>query len=166
MPKRKSKAATEPAEPQKTVLIPAPHHNSKMTMDEAVAMTTGELIGMSQQEVADASGVNRTTVQARFKGIDVPECYPETKEEWHADVVKFMEIAVWKGSRRMAMTEMDVLDGHRLPISIAILSDKISLLTGNPTSLAVVQHHTVNHNQLHDRMKQAREASTATDFRP
>jgi len=166
MPKRKSKAATEPAEPQKTVLIPAPHHNSKMTMDEAVAMTTGELMGMSQREIGEASGVNRLTVRARFKGIEVPECYPETQEEWKQDVIKFMEIAVWKGSRRMAMTDMDAMEDHRIPVSVAILTDKLSLLTGNPTSLAVVQHHTVNHNQLHDRMKQAREASTATDFRP
>lgn len=163
MPKKQPKPAKEPPEPTKTVLVPALHHNSKMTMEDAVAMTTGELKGMSMQEIGDESGVQRLTVRARFKGIEVPECYPETKEEWLSDVTKFMEIAVWKGSRRMAMTEMDMLDGHRLPISIAILTDKVSLLNGNPTSLAVVQHQTVNHSDVLSRMKQARAASTAID---
>ena len=37
-----------------------------------------------------------------FKEVELPLYFPETVDEWRNDVIKFMQIALWKGVRRMA----------------------------------------------------------------
>ena len=141
----------------------------KLTLDQAEAMVLSELEGKSKEENCKISGVQQSLTN-RYLGMSLPDQFPDMNDpDWldkaTTQIKHFMAVATWKATRRLATT-IDEVSPDRLPLATAIIVDKFSLLNGNPTSLAVVQHHTVNHNQLHDRMKQAREASTATDFRP
>lgn len=138
----------------------------KITLDQAETMVLSELEGKSKEENTKLTGVD-VSLTNRYLGMSLPDEFPDMSQpDWleqaTTQIKHFMAVATWKATRRLATT-IDEVSPDRLPLATAIIIDKFSLLTGNPTSLAVVQHQTVTHGDVLSRMKQARAASTAID---
>lgn len=137
-----------------------------ITLQQATDAVFNELQGKTQAQNAEETGLCQASI-SRYLGVSLDPDFPSMADpNWletaTCQIKHFMAIATWKATRKLAET-IDQVTPDRLPIATAITIDKFSLLTGNPTSLAVVQHQTVNHSDVLSRMKQARAASTAID---
>ena len=140
----------------KTVQVPAAHFNSTITDQQADDIVVGQLIGESQTQIAAHSGALPGSTAIRMRGIQVPDDFPDSHDGVMADVLTFLDVALWKGTRRLAQEVMEIMKPESLPVSVAVLVDKVSMLRGQPTSFAIVQHQSVDHRAMVDRMKQAR----------
>jgi len=134
------------------------HHNSALTPETASSVVEGVFLGEGTKDISTRIGVAPDTARKFIRGIEVPADYPETEDEWRSQVVHFMEVALWKGTRRLATTAMDDLQPQQIPISSAILVDKLSLMKGQPTSFSVQVHQTINHREFLDELKGAKQA--------
>ena len=127
---------------------PDQHHNDKLTQERADAVVEGVLTNKSLATIAADTGLTNATAYKLIRGVKVPQDYPETEDGWKNDVISFMEVAIWKGTKRLAQTGMDEIDSRTVPISVAILTDKLGIMKGQPTSIHASLSLTANHRDL------------------
>jgi hypothetical protein len=127
---------------------PDQHHNDKLTQDRADVIVAGILENKPLATIAANSQLTEHTAFKLIRGVKVPKDYPETEEAWRTDVISFMEIAIWKGTKRLAENGMDEIDSRTVPVSVAILTDKLAVTKGQPTSIHASLSLTANHRDL------------------
>jgi|GEM_PF-1646750 len=127
---------------------PDQHHNDKLTQDRADVIVAGILENKPLATIAADSQLTEHTAFKLIRGVKVPKDYPETEEAWRTDVISFMEIAIWKGTKRLAENGMDEIDSRTVPVSVAILTDKLAVTKGQPTSIHASLSLTANHRDL------------------
>jgi hypothetical protein len=131
-----------------TTLHPDQHPNSKLTQEIADTVVDGVFTNQPLAKIASDTGLCEQTAFKLIRGVKVPKDYPETEDAWRQDVIGFMEVALWKGTRRLAETAMDEIDARTLPISVAVVTDKLGLLKGQPTSIHASLTLTASHKDL------------------
>lgn len=127
---------------------PDQHHNDKLTQERADLVVDGIFQNKPLATIAAETGLTNATAFKLIRGVKVPADYPETEEAWRSDVISFMEIAIWKGTKRLAINGMDEIDARSAPISVAILTDKLGIMKGQPTSIHASITLTANHRDL------------------
>lgn len=127
---------------------PDQHHNDKLTQERADLVVDGIFQNKPLATIAAETGLTNATAFKLIRGVKVPSDYPETEEAWRSDVISFMEIAIWKGTKRLAINGMDEIDARSAPISVAILTDKLGIMKGQPTSIHASITLTANHRDL------------------
>ena len=132
----------------KVTLHPGQHHNSKLTQDIADTVVEGVLTNKSLAKISDETGLCQGTAFKLVRGVKVPQDYPDNEEAWRSDVTGFLEVAIWKGTRRLADTAIEEIDSRTLPISLAVAIDKLNTLKGQPTSIHASLSLTANHRDL------------------
>ena len=135
------------------------HHKSTLTQDKADKIVEGVILNKTLETIAKETGFIESTVFKYVRGVKVPHDYPETEEEWRKDVVGFMEVAIWKGTKRLAESSMEFIDDRTLPVAIGITLDKLSTLKGQPNSIHLSMTASVNHRDL---MADLRDRNTIT----
>ena len=132
---------------------PDQHHNDKLTQERADAVVEGVLTNKSLATIAADTGLTNATAYKLIRGVKVPQDYPETEDGWKNDVISFMEVAIWKGTKRLAQNGMDEIDSRTVPISVAILTDKLGIMKGQPTSIHASLTVTTTHRDLMKELK-------------
>jgi len=127
---------------------PDQHHNTKLNQERADAIVDGIFQNKPLAVIAAETQLTEHTAFKLIRGVKVPKDYPETEDGWRNDVISFMEIAIWKGTKRLAETGMDEIDSRTVPLSVAILTDKLSITKGQPTSIQAHLSLTANHRDL------------------
>lgn len=127
---------------------PDQHHNSKLNQERADIVVAGVLANKSLSTIAADAQLEEHTAFRLVRGVKVPKDYPTNEEEWRSDVVSFLEIAIWKGTKRLAINGMDEIDSRTVPISVAICTDKLATLKGQPTSIHASVTLTASHRDL------------------
>ena len=131
-----------------------------LTLDAANAIVEGTFAGKSLATISAASGLSEAKSLKLIRGVKVPEDYPTTEDAWRADVLDFMRIAIWKGTRRLANEGMEEMPTAQIPVSTAIMVDKFSLMSGAPTSLSLTAHVTLKQSDLQDRLARLKQTLT------
>ena len=127
---------------------PNQHFNNKLTQEKADAVVAGILENKSLEKIAEDTGLGFTTAFKLIRGVKVPTDYPENEEDWRKDVTGFLEVAIWKGTKRLAESSINLIDDRGLPVAIAVLTDKLSVIKGQPTSIHLSMTASVNHRDL------------------
>jgi hypothetical protein len=138
---------------------PNQHFNSKLTQERADAVVDGIIQNKSLEKIAEETGLSQHTAFKLIRGVKVPSDYPETEDDWRKDVTGFLEVAIWKGTKRLAESSMEFIDDRTLPVAIGITLDKLSTLKGQPTSIHLSMTASVNHRDL---MADLRDRNTIT----
>jgi len=133
---------------------PGQHFNSKLTQERADAVVEGIIENKSLEKIAEATGLSPHTAFKLIRGVKVPVDYPETEEEWRKDVTGYLEIAIWKGTKRLAESSIMLIDDRTLPVSVAVLTDKLAVIRGQPTSIHLAMTASVNHRDLMKDLKE------------
>jgi LacI family transcriptional regulator len=133
---------------------PSQHFNSKLTQERADAVIEGIIKNDSLQKISEATGLSPHTAFKLIRGVKVPVDYPETEEEWRKDVTGFLEVAIWKGTKRLAESSIMLIDDRTLPVSVAVLTDKLAVIRGQPTSIHLAMTASVNHRDLMKDLKE------------
>lgn len=133
---------------------PKQHFNSKLTQEKADAVVQGILENKPLEKIAEAAGVSPATAFKLVRGVKVPVDYPETEDEWRKDVTGFLEVAIWKGTKRLAESSINLIDDRGLPVAVAVLTDKLSVIKGQPTSIHLAMTASVNHRDLMKDLKE------------
>jgi transcriptional regulator with XRE-family HTH domain len=133
---------------------PNQHFNSTLTQEKADAIVEGVIHNKSLQTISQEAGLTEGATFKYIRGVKVPIDYPETEEEWRKDVTGFMEVAIWKGTKRLAETSINYIDDRTLPIAIGVTLDKLSMLKGQPTSIHLAMTASVNHRDLMKDLKE------------
>ena len=127
---------------------PNQHFNNKLTQEKADAVVAGILENKSLESIAADTGLGPTTAFKLIRGVKVPTDYPENEDDWRKDVTGFLEVAIWKGTKRLAESSINLIDDRGLPVAIAVLTDKLSVIKGQPTSIHLSMTASVNHRDL------------------
>ena len=127
---------------------PGQHFNSKLTQEIADSVVEGVLENKSLATIASETGLCQGTAFKLVRGVKVPQDYPENEDNWRQDVTGFLEVAIWKGTRRLADTAIEEIDARTLPISLAVAIDKLNTLKGQPTSIHASLTVTTTHRDL------------------
>ena len=130
------------------------HPNSKMDQEKADQIVEGIFQNKSLADISATTGLSPVTTFKYIRGVKVPSDYPETEEEWRKDVTGFIEVAIWKGTKRLAEESMTFIDDRSLPVSVAVLTDKLAVIKGQPTSIHLAMTATVSHRDLMKDMKE------------
>lgn len=130
------------------------HPNAKLTQETADKIFEGIVVNSSLEKIVAETGLSSTTALKYIRGVKVPDNYPSNEDEWKADVIGFLEIAIWKGTKRLAEESMGFIDDRTLPVSIAVLTDKLSIIKGQPTSIHLSIGSTISHRDLMKNMKE------------
>lgn len=138
---------------------PNQHFNTKLTQEKADAVVAGILENKSVEKIAEAAGVGITTAFKLIRGVKVPTDYPDNEDDWRKDVTGFLEIAIWKGTKRLAESSINLIDDRGLPVAVAVLTDKLAVIKGQPTSIHLAMTASVNHREL---MADLRDRNTIT----
>lgn len=133
---------------------PNQHFNSKLTQERADAVVEGIIENKSLEKIAEAAGVSPATAFKLVRGVKVPIDYPETEEEWRKDVTGFLEVAIWRGTKRLAESSIMLIDDRTLPVSVAVLTDKLAVIRGQPTSIHLAMTASVSHRDLMKDLKE------------
>lgn len=133
---------------------PGQHFNSKLTQERADAVVEGIIENKSLEKIAEATGLSPHTAFKLIRGVKVPADYPETEEDWRKDVTGFLEVAIWKGTKRLAESSIMLIDDRTLPISVGVLTDKLAVIKGQPTSIHLAMTAAVNHRDLMKDLKE------------
>jgi transcriptional regulator with XRE-family HTH domain len=133
---------------------PNQHFNSTLTQEKADAIVEGVIHNKSLQTISQEAGLAEGATFKYIRGVKVPIDYPETEEEWRKDVTGFMEVAIWKGTKRLAETSINYIDDRTLPIAIGVTLDKLSTLKGQPTSIHLAMTASVSHRDLMKDLKE------------
>ena len=141
---------------------PNQHFNNKLTQEKADAVVAGILENKSLESIAADTGLGHTTAFKLIRGVKVPTDYPENEEDWRKDVTGFLEVAIWKGTKRLAESSINLIDDRGLPVAIAVLTDKLSVIKGQPTSIHLSMTASVNHRDLMADLRD-RNSSTVND---
>jgi len=135
---------------------PGQHYNCKLTQERADAVIEGIVENKSLEKIAEATGLSQATAFKIIRGVKVPADYPETEEEWRKDVTGFLEVAIWKGTKRLAESSIMLIDDRTLPISVGVLTDKLAVIRGQPTSIHLAMTASVSHRDLMKDLKERR----------
>ena len=127
---------------------PNQHFNNKLTQEKADAVVAGILENKSLESIAADTGLSSTTAFKLIRGVKVPTDYPENEDDWRKDVTGFLEVAIWKGTKRLAENSMHFIDDRSLPVAVAVLVDKLAATKGQPTSIHLSMTASVNHREL------------------
>ena len=127
---------------------PNQHFNNKLTQEKADVVVASILENKSLESIAADTGLSPTTAFKLIRGVKVPTDYPENEEDWRKDVTGFLEVAIWKGTKRLAESSINLIDDRGLPVAIAVLTDKLSVIKGQPTSIHLSMTASVNHRDL------------------
>ena len=127
---------------------PNQHFNNKLTQEKADVVVAGILENKSLESIAANTGLSPTTAFKLIRGVKVPTDYPENEDDWRKDVTGFLEVAIWKGTKRLAESSINLIDDRGLPVAIAVLTDKLSVIKGQPTSIHLSMTASVNHRDL------------------
>ena len=127
---------------------PNQHFNNKLTQEKADVVVAGILENKSLESISADTGLSPTTAFKLIRGVKVPTDYPENEEDWRKDVTGFLEVAIWKGTKRLAESSINLIDDRGLPVAIAVLTDKLSVIKGQPTSIHLSMTASVNHRDL------------------
>jgi DNA-binding transcriptional regulator YhcF (GntR family) len=133
---------------------PNQHFNNKLTQEKADAVVAGILENKSLEKIAEATGLSPTTAFKLVRGVKVPVDYPENEEDWRRDVTGFLEVAIWKGTKRLAESSINLIDDRGLPVAVAVLTDKLAVIKGQPTSIHLAMTASVNHRDLMKDLKE------------
>lgn len=133
---------------------PGQHFNSKLTQERADAVVEGIIENKSLEKIAEATGLSQATAFKLIRGVKVPADYPETEDEWRKDVTGFLEVAIWKGTKRLAESSIMLIDDRTLPVSVAVLTDKLAVIRGQPTSIHLAMTASVSHRDLMKDLKE------------
>ena len=127
---------------------PKQHFNTTLTQEKADAVVQGILENKPLEKIAENAGVGISTAFKLVRGVQVPFDYPETEDEWRKDVTGYLEIAIWKGTKRLAESSINFIDDRGLPVAVAVLTDKLSVIKGQPTSIHLAMTASVSHRDL------------------
>jgi len=127
---------------------PNQHFNDKLTQEKADIVVEGILQNKSLESIAADTGLSTATAFKLIRGVKVPTDYPENEDDWRKDVTGFLEIAIWKGTKRLAESSINLIDDRNLPIAVAVLTDKLSVIKGQPTSIHLNMTASVSHRDL------------------
>ena len=127
---------------------PGQHFNNKLTQEKADAVVAGILENKPIDKIAEDTGLSPTTAFKLIRGVKVPSDYPENEEDWRKDVTGFLEVAIWKGTKRLAESSINLIDDRGLPVAVAVLTDKLAVIKGQPTSIHLAMTASVNHRDL------------------
>jgi hypothetical protein len=127
---------------------PNQHSNDKLTQDKADIVVEGILQNKSLESIAADTGLSPTTAFKLIRGVKVPTDYPDNEDDWRKDVTGFLEVAIWKGTKRLAESSINLIDDRSLPVAVAVLTDKLSVIKGQPTSIHLSMTASVNHRDL------------------
>lgn len=141
---------------------PNQHFNSKLDQEKADKIVEGVLTNKSLATIASETGLNEHTTFKYIRGVKVPADYPETEEEWRKDVTGFLEVAIWKGTKRLAQESMAFIDDRSLPVAVAVMTDKLATIRGQPTSIHLNMTASVSHRDLMKDLKE-RDVTPAND---
>jgi hypothetical protein len=135
------------------------HPNSKLDQEKADAIVDGMIQNKSITAISEEVGLDTHTTSKYIRGVKVPKDYPDNEEDWRKDVVGFLEVAIWKGTKRLAENSMHFIDDRSLPVAVAVLTDKLAATKGQPTSIHLSMTASVNHREL---MADLRDRNTVT----
>jgi hypothetical protein len=127
---------------------PNQHFNDKLTQEKADLVVEGILQNKSLDSIAADTGLSTATAFKLIRGVKVPTDYPENEDDWRKDVTGFLEVAIWKGTKRLAESSINLIDDRNLPIAVAVLTDKLSVIKGQPTSIHLSMTASVSHRDL------------------
>jgi len=127
---------------------PNQHPNSKLDQEKADIIVEGVLHNKTLASISESTGLDSHTALKYIRGVKVPIDYPDNEEDWRKDVTGFIEIAIWKGTKRLAEESMHFIDDRSLPVSVAVLTDKLAVIKGQPTSIHLSMTASVNHRDL------------------
>ena len=127
---------------------PNQHPNSKLDQEKADAIVDGMIQNKSITTISQEVGLDTHTTSKYIRGVKVPKDYPDNEEDWRKDVVGFLEVAIWKGTKRLAEESMQFIDDRSLPVAVAVLTDKLAATKGQPTSIHLSMTASVNHRDL------------------
>jgi hypothetical protein len=133
---------------------PNQHFNNSLTQEKADAVVEGILHNKPLEKIAADAGVCQHTAFKLIRGVKVPTDYPETEEDWRRDVTGFIEVAIWKGTKRLAESSINLIDDRSLPVAVAVLTDKLAVIKGQPTSIHLAMTASVSHRDLMRDMKE------------
>lgn len=135
---------------------PNQHANSKLDQEKADIIVAGIVANKPLSKIAEETGLSEHTTFKYIRGVKVPHDYPETEDEWRKDVTGFLEVAIWKGTKRLAQESMAFIDDRSLPVAVAVLTDKLANIKGQPTSIHLAMTASVNHRDLMKDLKERR----------
>jgi hypothetical protein len=127
---------------------PNQHFNNSLTQEKADAVVEGILHNKPLEKIAADAGVCQHTAFKLIRGVKVPTDYPETEEDWRRDVTGFIEVAIWKGTKRLAESSINLIDDRSLPVAVAVLTDKLAVIKGQPTSIHLAMTASVSHRDI------------------
>jgi len=127
---------------------PNQHPNSKLDQEKADAIVDGIVQNKSITTIANEVGLDTETASKYIRGVKVPKDYPDNEEDWRNDVTGFLEVAIWKGTKRLAENSMHFIDDRSLPVAVAVLVDKLAATKGQPTSIHLNMTASVSHRDL------------------
>ena len=133
---------------------PNQHFNNSLTQEKADAVVEGILHNKPLEKIAADAGVCQHTAFKLIRGVKVPTDYPENEEDWRRDVTGFIEVAIWKGTKRLAESSINLIDDRSLPVAVAVLTDKLAVIKGQPTSIHLAMTATVSHRDLMKDLKE------------
>ena len=133
---------------------PNQHFNSKLDQEKADAIVEGILHNKPLAQISKETGLSEHTAFKYIRGVKVPSDYPENEEDWRKDVTGFMEVAIWKGTKRLAEDSMSFIDDRSLPVAVAVLTDKLATIKGQPTSIHLAMTASVSHRDLMKDLKE------------
>ena len=133
---------------------PNQHFNNSLTQEKADAVVEGILHNKPLEKIAADARVCQHTAFKLIRGVKVPTDYPENEEDWRRDVTGFIEVAIWKGTKRLAESSINLIDDRSLPVAVAVLTDKLAVIKGQPTSIHLAMTASVSHRDLMRDMKE------------
>lgn len=130
------------------------HPNSKLDQEKADRIVEGIVKNEPLAKIAADTGLSEHTAFKYIRGVKVPHDYPENEDDWRKDVTGFLEVAIWKGTKRLAQESMAFIDDRSLPVAVAVLTDKLANIKGQPTSIHLAMTASVNHRDLMKDLKE------------
>lgn len=130
------------------------HPNSKLDQEKADRIVDGIIKNEPLSKIAADTGLSEHTAFKYIRGVKVPHDYPENEDDWRKDVTGFLEVAIWKGTKRLAQESMAFIDDRSLPVAVAVLTDKLANIKGQPTSIHLAMTASVNHRDLMKDLKE------------
>jgi len=125
------------------------HHNSKMNQALADDLVSSELAGK------DSSLVCKQTAR-KFRNVELPDEYPDDDVTAKDDVAKFILLAMWKATRRLASSGIDQMGLGVIPVTLGVLVDKFQILNNQPTSMSLQVHTSMNHSDIAKRIQESK----------
>lgn len=141
---------------KRTAVVNDGHHNRKLDVDATADLIARKLTGDSDEDAADAVGVCKASARSVYREIELPDWYPEPGEVSQT-IKSLMEIALLKALHRLAKSGVEEMDIRQTPVTVGILTDKLQLLNGAPTSYSFQAHVSVGHSALIDKIRGANE---------